>query len=390
MVVLLGLISLFIDMTGDGYYSVVGPYLGTLGASAAIIAVIVGIGGLVAYTPRLASGWYCDHTGHYWNIMIVGLVVNFLAVPLLALAGHWELAFGVIIFDRMGKALRSPARDAIISHAAKGMGGAGRAFGLHEAMSDIGSMAGPIIVAVMLQANYGYSAAIGILMVPALLAVILVFLTMRWYPRPIELEAPCPTDQERPVKAKLPGLFWVYMVAVGLVAAAFIDFPLISFHMSNVDHMQTFWIPVLFAVAMGLDAISAIVFGHFFDRIGMTALAVVFGISAFFVPLVFGTDPLFMVIGIALWGVGQGAIGSILRAAVSQLVPQSRRGLGYGIYATIFGILWFLGSAATGVLYVISVPLMIVTSVAVQLLAVAIFVYIQGQLRKHPDLICGA
>jgi MFS family permease len=362
-----------------------------LGASAAVIAIIVGIGGLVAYTPRLASGWYCDHTGHYWNIMIAGLVINFLAVPVLALAGHWELAFGVIVFDRMGKALRSPARDAIISHAAKGMGGAGRAFGLHEAMSDIGSMVGPIIVAIILQANYGYSIAIGVLIIPAFLAVVVLVLTIRWYPRPIELEAPCVQETaEKPEKAKLSGLFWIYILAVGLVAAAFIDFPLISFHMSMEDHLQTFWIPVLFAMAMGLDAISAIIFGHFFDRIGMTAIAAVFAISAFFVPLVFGTDLLFMVIGIALWGLGQGAIGSILRAAVSQLVPHNRRGLGYGIYSTTFGILWFLGSAATGILYVISIPLMIVTSVGVQFVAVLIFVYIQRQLRKHPDQICGA
>jgi MFS family permease len=373
-------------MTGDGYYSVVGPYLGTLGASAAIIAVIVGIGGLVAYTPRLASGWYCDHTGHYWNIMVVGLIINFIAVPLLAIAGHWELAFGIIVFDRMGRALRSPARDAIISHAAKGMGGAGRAFGLHEAMSDIGSMVGPIMVAIMLHANYGYSFAIGVLMIPAFLALVITFLTIRWYPKPIELEAPCPLDVEKPAKAKLPLMFWIYMLAVGLVAAAFIDFPLISFHISNEDHLETFWIPVLFAIAMGLDAISAIIFGHFFDRIGMTAIAVVFAISAFFVPLVFGTDPLFMVIGIALWGVGQGAIGSILRAAVSQLVPQSRRGLGYGIYSTTFGILWFLGSAATGILYVISIPLMVAASVGVQFVAVFIFLYIQRQLKRHPEL----
>lgn len=383
------MISLFIDMTGDGYYSVAGPYLGTLGASAAIIAIIVGIGGLVAYTPRLASGWYCDHTGHYWNIMIAGLVINFIAVPVLALAGHWELAFGVIVFDRMGKALRSPARDAIISHAAKGMGGAGRAFGLHEAMSDIGSMVGPILVALMLQASFGYSTTIGFLAIPAFLAVVLVILTMRWYPKPMELEGPCPPElMEKPAKMKLPRLFWIYMLGVGLVAAAFIDFPLISFHMSTQDHLQTFWIPVLFAMAMGLDAISALVFGHFFDRIGMTAIAIVFGISAFFVPLVFGTDLVFMVIGIALWGVGQGAMGSILRAAVSQLVPQNRRGLGYGIYATMFGILWFLGSAATGILYVISIPLMIVTSVAVQFIAVFIFVYIQRQLMRHPELKC--
>ncbi len=376
-------------MTGDGYYSVVGPYLGTLGASAAMIAVIVGIGGLVAYTPRLASGWYCDRTGHYWDIMAVGMVINFIAVPILALAGHWELAFAVIVFDRMGKALRSPARDAIISHAAKGMGGVGRAFGLHEAMSDIGSIIGPVVVAVMLQANYGYSAAIGVLIIPALLAVIVLFLTVHWYPKPIELEEPCDQENtEKQIKAKLPRLFWIYILAVGLVAAGFIDFPLISFHMSNEDHMQTFWIPVLFAVAMGLDALSAIIFGHFFDRIGITAIAAVFAISAFFVPLVFGTNLLFMVIGIALWGVGQGAIGSILRAAVSQLVPRNRRGLGYGIYSTAFGIFWFLGSAATGVLYVISIPLMIVASIAVQFIAVFIFLYIQRQLKNHPDQKC--
>jgi MFS family permease len=390
LVVLLGLISLFIDMTGDGYYSVVGPYLGTLGANAAIIAVIVGIGGLVAYTPRLASGWYCDHTGHYWNIMVVGLILNFIAVPLLAIAGHWELAFGIIIFDRMGRALRSPARDAIISHAAQGMGGAGRAFGLHEAMSDIGSMVGPIMVALMLHANYSYSFAVGILIIPAFLAIVIVLLTVRWYPNPIELEVPCHPEEMGMKKAKLPRMFWIYMLGVGLVAAAFIDFPLISVHMSNEDHLETYMIPVLYAVAMGLDAISAIIFGHFFDRIGVTAIAIVFGISAFFVPLVFGTDPLFMVIGIALWGVGQGAIGSILRAAVAQLVPHSRRGLGYGIYSTTFGVLWFLGSAATGILYVISIPLMIVASVGVQFVAVFIFIYIERQLKRDPALCVAA
>ena len=285
----------------------------------------------------------------------------------------------------MGRALRSPARDAIISHAAKGMGGAGRAFGLHEAMSDIGSMVGPIIVAIILHADYGYPLAIAVLMIPASMSIVITFLTIRWYPKPIELEAPCPLDvgeagqgQTSPLVLDIhaggrPGGGGVHRLSPD------------SYHISNMDHLQTFWIPVLFAAAMGLDAISAIIFGHFFDRIGMTALAAVFAISAFFVPLVFGTDPLFMVIGIALWGVGQGAIGSILRAAVSQLVPQSRRGLGYGIYSTSFGFLWFLGSAATGVLYVISIPLMIVASVAVQFVAVFIFIYIQRELKKHPD-----
>jgi MFS family permease len=382
LVVLLGAVSLFTDMAGDGYYSIVGPYLGTLGASASIVAIVVGLGGLVAYTPRLASGWYCDHTGHYWNIIAAGLVINLLAVPLLALAGHWEMAFGLIIFERVGKALRAPARDAILSHAAKGVGGMGRAFGLHEAMSDIGSMVGPIMVALVLQARMGYTTALAVLIVPALLALAILVLTVRWYPHPMEMEA-CHCGKS-PVKSRLPRLFWLYLLAAGLLAAAFVDFPLISYHMSAADHLPDFWIPLLFATAMGMDALSALIFGRFYDRVGMRALVVVFTLSALFVPLVFGTDPLLMVAGIVLWGVGQGAIESILRGAVGELVPMDRRGAGYGIYSTSYGILWFAGNVCTGLLYMISVPLMILVSVAIQLIAVGLFIYINRQIKHRP------
>jgi MFS family permease len=389
LVVLLGTISLFIDMATDGYYSVVGSYLGTLGATAAIVAIITGIAGLVSYTPRLVSGWYCDQTGHYWSLMGLGLMINFVSIPILALAGHWELAFVVIVLDRLGRALRSPARDAIISHAAKDMGGVGKAFGLHEAMSDIGSMVGPVIVALILEADYGYSMAIGVLIVPAFLAMVILVLTMRWYPKPMELEQKCAkSDKETKTKLKLPGLFWIYIMGAGLIAAAFIDFPLISYHMTADDNIEDFWVPVLYAVAMGLDAISAIVFGHIYDRVGVKAVAAVFCLSAFFVPLVFDSDPLMMVAGIMLWGVGQGAMGSILRSVVAELVPRDRRGVGFGIFSTTYGIMWFLGNATMGVLYDISIPLMVAFSMSVQFAAVAVFIYVQRRVAKDPDSKC--
>lgn len=376
-------------MTADGYYSVVGTYLGSLGATAALITIITGIAGLVTYTPRLASGWYCDHTHHYWRMMAAGLLINFIAVPMLALASHWDLAFGLIIFQRVGQALRAPARDSIISHAAKGMGGVGRAFGLHEAMSDVGSMIGPIIVALILQGNMGYGAAFSIMIIPATLALVILLLSRRWYPYPMGLEALCAPARETKVKGKLPRPFWIYLVAVGLLAAAFIDFPLISYHLSADDHLQEFWIPVLYAVAMGLDALSALVLGHYFDRLGMKAIVGVFALSAFFVPLVFSTDMTMMILGIVLWGVGQGAMGSILRGAVSELVPADRRGAGFGVFSTTFGIMWFLGNAAAGMLYTISIPLMVVTSVAVQLLAVVLFALIDRRSGRGPRLCKG-
>lgn len=372
-------------MTADGYYGVVGTYLGTLGASAALITIIVGIAGLVTYAPRIVSGWYCDHTHHYWRLMGVGLLINFLAVPMLALAQHWELAFGLIVLQRVGQAVRAPARDAMISHAAKGMGGIGRAFGLHQAMSDIGSMVGPIIVALVLEQNLGYGSAFSILVIPAALAIVILLLSRRWYPHPMGLEALCAPARETKVKTKLPRLFWVYLLAAGLLAAAFIDFPLISYHLSASDHMQDYWIPVLYAIAMGLDALSALVLGHYFDRLGMKAIVAAFAVSALFVPLVFNSDMTMLVLGIVLWGIGQGAMGSILRGAVSDLVPAERRGAGFGVFSTVFGISWFIGNSIAGALYVISVPMMIVISVAVQFLAVIIFVMVQREMGKRPQ-----
>ncbi len=230
--VLLGVVSLFADMTFDGAISIVGPYLAALGASAVFVSLIIGFGELVAYTPRLASGYFIDKTGRYWSIMIIGYAINFVAIPCLAFVGSYEVAAGLIILERVGKAMRAPARDAIISHAAKGMGGIGRAFGLHEALSQIGSMVGPVSMALILGLNLSYQFAFAVLALPAGLAVLFLALTIKLYPKPTELEKGetlvCIKTKN---KKKLPRVFWIYLAAAAFIAAGFIDYPLIAFHL---------------------------------------------------------------------------------------------------------------------------------------------------------------
>jgi MFS family permease len=121
-VLLVGVMSFFADFTYEGSRSVIGPYLGTLGAGALAISVISGLGEFLGYGLRLFSGRSADRTGRYWPITISGYVVQMAAVPLLALAGNWEVAALLIIAERIGKATRNPARDAMLSHAAKEMG----------------------------------------------------------------------------------------------------------------------------------------------------------------------------------------------------------------------------------------------------------------------------
>src|SRR5262249_27226269 len=127
-VLLLGVVSLFGDMTYEGARSITGPYLGTLGATAAVVGVVAGAGELVGYALRFVSGLFADRTHRYWATTIVGYAINLFSVPLLALSGSWPAAAGLIITERAGRAIRKPAGDAMLSHAGSVIGH-GWAFG---------------------------------------------------------------------------------------------------------------------------------------------------------------------------------------------------------------------------------------------------------------------
>lgn len=376
-VILLGIVSLFADMTYEGARSITGPYLALLGASATAVGFVAGFGELVGYSLRLVSGYLSDRTGRYWAFTLVGYGVNLLVVPLLALSGRWEVAAILIIAERAGKALRTPARDAMLSHATKEVG-RGWGFGLHEAMDQIGAMTGPLIVAGVLVFRGSYEAGFAVLLLPALLALG-VLVAARWlYPNPQELETAVANVQT----SGLPRIFWLYLAGVALLAAGFADFPLIAFHFGQSGVVSANWIPIFYAVAMGVDALAALVFGRLYDRHGLRILLVVALISAFFAPLVFAGGFGAALAGMALWGVSMGAQESVMRAAVAGMVSPDRRGSAYGVFNTGYGLAWFAGSALMGVLYDVSLPALIIFSVIIQLAAVPVL-YRLAKERAH-------
>jgi MFS family permease len=375
-VILLGIVSLFADMTYEGARSVTGPFLAILGASGTIVGIVAGFGELIGYALRLVSGYISDRTGKYWAITLFGYFINLLAVPLLALAGRWEIASFFMILERMGKAIRNPSRDAMLSHATEQIG-RGWGFGLHEAMDQIGAILGPLIVAGVLFLKGGYRTSFAILLVPALLALAVLVVARALYPRPRDLEV---ASGELKTKG-FSRIFWLYLAAVSLIAAGYVDFPLISYHFEKLSVVSKVWIPVFYAVAMGVDALSALFFGRLFDRVGLSILIVVSLISSLFAPLVFLGGFYTALVGMALWGVGMGAQESIMRAAIAEMVPMNKRSTAYGIFNAGFGLFWFLGSALMGVLYDVSVPSLVIFSVAMQLASLPFFFLV----RKRPS-----
>jgi MFS family permease len=336
-----------------------------LGASGTVVGLVAGLGELVGYALRLASGYLADRTGRYWAITLVGYGLNLIAVPLLALAGSWEIAAALMICERVGKATRTPSRDAMLSHATHQIGH-GWGFGLHEALDQAGAVVGPLAVAGVLVAGGGYRRAFALLLVPAIITLGLLLVARALYPRPRDLEPIAPVHDGR----GFPGSFWLYLAAAALVAAGYADFPLIAYHFGKTAVMPAGWVPLSYAVAMCVDAVAALVFGRFFDRFGLATLIVAIVGSAFFAPLVFlgGFYP--ALLGMILWGIGMGAQESILRAAIATMIPRDRRGTAYGLFNTGFGLAWFAGSAVIGILYDTSLTALVGFSVIIQLLAI--------------------
>jgi len=377
-IVLLGIVSLLADMTYEGARSITGQYLAILGASGTAVGIVAGLGELVGYALRLVSGYITDKTGRYWLITILGYVINLLAVPLLALAGRWEIAAALMISERIGKAIRTPSRDAMLSHATKDIG-RGWGFGLHEAMDQIGAMLGPLIVAAVLYVKGGYKASFGILLIPAILAIS-VLLTARYlYPRPKDLEKSTVTLETK----GFPRVFWIYLCAVALVAAGFVDFPLMAYHFKKTAIASDDLIPVLYAIAMGVDALAALLFGRLFDRKGVSILIVATIISSLFAPFAFLGGFYAAILGIALWGIGMGAQESIMRAAIANMIPANKRGSAYGVFNAGYGLFWFLGSALMGLLYDISMPVLVVFSVAAQLTSIPFFMMAKKTIHQR-------
>jgi MFS family permease len=367
-VILIGVVSLFADMTYEGARSITGPYLAILRASGTIVGVVAGFGELIGYGLRLVSGYVSDRTGRYWPITFFGYVMNMLAVPLLALAGTWHLAAILMIAERAGKAIRNPPRDAMLSHATKEMG-RGWGFGLHEALDQIGVVIGPLIVTAVLYFKGSYQTGFAVLLIPALLALSVLLVTRLFYPRPRDLEAILPDLETK----GFPQKFWIYLAGASLIGAGYVDFPLIAYHFEKASVVSDHWIPVFYAAAMGVDAFAALVFGYLFDRIGFSILIMTAFSSTFFAPLVFLGGSYFSLIGMILWGVGMGAQESITRAAIAEMVPANRRASAYGIFNAGYGLFWFLGSAVMGILYDLSLPVLITFSVVTQLASVPIF-----------------
>jgi len=393
LILLFGLVSLFGDMVYEGARSVNGPYLKTLGANAAIVGLVAGLAEFLGYAVRLVSGYFSDKTKAYWLFTFLGYGL-LISVPLLALAGIWQVAVVFIVVERLGKALRSPAKDTILSQATKQVG-TGIGFAIAEAMDQIGAISGPLIFTLLFifigkgdRSLADYQFGYNLLWIPLVLVLFCIFFAYRIVPNPEVLEN---ASSRSPVSDKLGKIFWIYTVFTFITTLGFANFALIGYHFKAQQVLTDAQIPLFYALAMGVDALAALAIGKTYDifktrkgneKAGLITLIAIPLFSLFIPVFIFSSKFYFALIGVILWGIVMGAHETVMKSAIADLTPLKKRGTGYGVFNTVYGLAIFIGSAITGLFYEHSILTVILISMVLEIVAIPVFFVLKKEDLK--------
>jgi MFS family permease len=374
-IVCLGVVSLFADMTYEGAHSIIGPYLKDLGATAFEVALVAGVGEMLGASLRLFSGRFADRTHAYWTITFCGYAMNVVAVPALAYAGNWQMAAILIIAERTGKALRGPARDVLLSGATHEVGH-GWGFGLHSMMDQIGAVIGPLLMVAAVARSHHFGPGFLWLAFPAVGTLVALLMA--------RVLNPAHTARvKRQTDQVLPHVFRMYVIAAGLLACGFVDFPLLAYHFQGSNISTPVEIPLLYAGAMAVNGLTALLFGRLFDRFGLNVLVAGIFISMLSLPLGFLGGPAGAIGSIACWATGLGAQDACLRSGIATVVSMNKRGSAFGAFNGVYGVMWFVGSLVMGLLYSRSLTALVVFGIAAQLASALMFFRLRGMLRAE-------
>ena len=372
-VLTMGVVNLFGDMTYEGGGAINGQFMASLGASAAVVSITAGIGEFLGYALRSVSGYIADRTGRYWLVTFVGYAINLLAVPAMALAGNWQVAALLILAERIGRAIRKPTVEAMLSYTT-GKHGKGWVYAVNTALDETGATLGPLIIALVLLLHGDYRTGYALLLTSSVLA--LGALTVA------RINFPVPSRLEEGRTAEAGGLsrsYCLYMVAAACFAAGLMSYELVAYHLVTAKIVAENWIPVFLAFSTGCGVIASLVLGKLYDRAPLPTLLVAVLLSSLFSPLAFlGGFPALLA-AMVFWGIGYATQDTLFKAVVASVLPEGKRNLAFGLFYTGYGAGWLIGSVATGLLYDQSRVALVAFAVAAQLISLPLFVIAKRQ-----------
>ncbi|MFN4219890.1 MAG: MFS transporter [bacterium] len=366
-------VALFSDIVYEGSRSIASPFMYSKEASIIFVSFIAGLGEFINYFFRILFGYLADKTKKYWSFLITGYILTAFSVPLLAFANNYTTVGLLLLTERLGKAIRSPSKDTIISYIGHKYG-QGFTFGIHELIDQAGAIIAPLIIGmILIFSNNNYKTAFLFLTIPGIISLILLFFAKLKFSKIIDNEIIENKKKENNKKTNFlkNKNFWIYILGMSLFGFGFTNFFLISYHYKSLNIFEPSGIAFLYSIAMLFDGLFAIIIGKLFDNFGIKILILCIFLSLLSTPLLFlSAWNWVIVVAIGLWGIGVAMQESVMKSYISNITSVDERATAFGIFNSIYGISNLVGAAILGYFYKFSVINMILFSVFLQLLGI--------------------
>jgi MFS family permease len=393
VIIMFGIISMMGDVVYESARSSNSQYLNLLGISAAKVGLVFGIGEFLGYFIRLISGLLSDKSGKHWIFMFLGYGM-LLVVPLIGFTMNWNAIIILILMERIGKALRSPAKDTILSKVADKQVGVGFAFGLQEALDQIGAFAGPLIFTAIfyftgkddvLQYQLGYRA----LLIPfAVLMLFLIFVFTK-----VKNNNLVPDIKKEHHSEHLQPVFWIYTAFTFFCTLGFVNFSTVGYHLKATDLMSDGDITLVYSLAMIADAVTALVVGKIYDKLkvksgkkagGLLVLMVLPAVSILLPVLTLSHSAILIAIGMIVFGIVMGIHETVMRSAIADVTPFDKRGTGYGVFNTGYGLALMIGASLMGLFYDMNMTGTIIAfTFAAEIIAAILYFKMNNLVKKQ-------
>lgn len=350
----IGMVSLLMDVSSEMIHGLMPVFLvGVLGASTVTVGLIEGIGEATASIVKLFSGVISDRLGKRKLLTVIGYGLSTLSKPFFAAAPTPLWVAGARIADRTGKGVRGAPRDALVADIAPpGMRGA--AYGLRQALDNVGAFVGPLLAIVLMLALAGNIRAVfWAALLPGLAAVAVLVMFVHEPPqRAPDAKARLPLS--RSALAQLGRPFWaVVAVSAILTLARFSEaFVILRAEGLGLGAALAPLVLVGVHVASSLSSYPAGVLGDRMPPRRILAVGFLALVAADIVlALAHGLVPVFA--GIVLWGLHLGLSQGLLQALVAETAPEALRATAFGFFNLMTGLALLAASLLAGALWAV-------------------------------------
>ncbi|MFW9938728.1 MAG: MFS transporter [Candidatus Thorarchaeota archaeon] len=352
-VFLMGLVSLFTDISSESIQSILPLFIFQIGGTGIALGLISGVSNAIANILKGVTGWLSDKFNRRKPFVVAGYSLSNLSKPFIGFSPSWELVLALKSTDRIGKGLRTSSRDALISYYAVKKG---KSFGLHRAMDTLGAVLGSLLTFLLLFLKWNFSQIIFFSIVPGIIAIILIIPIKDVTPQELGKNLTLPDKKKvKDVDKK----FLKLIIILGVIEFASLDVAfLIVRAVDYVSANLVFLIPVFYLLLNIIYTIFSPINGSLSDKVGRKPVIII-GLSILLISCIFLSFPIkvsmfsmiFIIIIFIMHGYYLSSVDPISRAYIADLAGKEKRGRAYGYYYFSVGFISMAESLIFGLIY---------------------------------------